>query len=165
MFFANGETNALKIYSYSRRRVSLRTWKYLFYCNSSQRIWGHFLFVIPNAVILNCLALVFHLSRKSFLSLLCLHHLLSFFLIPKTKSSTGAYQWQTLNMFIYRSLGSLGRGLKDVWLLLFKPRDLVPWCGVGGLCSRGHVWWVSTATRRASKSIVAAADVWLLTGS
>lgn len=162
------EKKSLKYIHILEARMSLWAWKYLFYSNSSQKIWGHFLFVIPNTVILNCPAVVFQSSRKSFLNLLCLRHLLSFFLIPKRKpctERTGAYQSGTLNMFIYRSSGSLGRGLKDGCLLLFKPGDLVPWCGVRGPCSHGHVWWVSTATRRASKSNVTAADVWLLTGS
>lgn len=52
------------------------------------------------------------ISRKSFLNLLCLHHLLSFFfLIPKEPSTkqAGTYQSGTLNIFYLQIMGELGK--------------------------------------------------------
>lgn len=58
--------------------------------------------------------------------------LFSYFQRKPTTGRPDTYHSGTLKMFIYRSSGSLGRGLKDGCLLLFKPRDSLPWHGVGG---------------------------------
>lgn len=78
-------------------------------CYFSQRIWGHFLFVIPDAI----LAAVFRPSRKSFLNLLCLYHLLSFlhsnsWRKPGTKQA-GAYQSGTFKHVYLQIIRELGK--------------------------------------------------------
>lgn len=94
------------------------------------RIWDHFLFVSADAIFLNRPA-----TRKSFLNLFCLHHLLFFFFLILMNGGTkqaGTYQSGTFNMFIYRSLGSLGRGPRGRCLTVLKRVALVSQCAVRG---------------------------------
>lgn len=132
------------------------------------RIWDHFLFVSADAIFLNRPE-----TRKSFLNLFCLHHLLFFFFLILMNGGTkqaGTYQSGTFDMFIYRSLGSLGRGPRGRCLTVLKRVALVSQCAVRGHTSEATLllpglMMVPTAARRASKSNMSAGDVWLLTGS
>lgn len=108
------------------------------------------------------------ISRKSFLNLLCLHHLLSFFFSNSQRTQ-------------HKASGHL-----SVWD--FKHFLFTDHGGAWEEASKKAAWWssnpelwslsatseaalllprlmVSTATHRASKSNMAAGDVWLLTGS
>lgn len=138
-FLASKEKKWLKIQPYPRRRTPLRTWKYLFYINSS----GIF---HKGSEVISCLLfpmLSSWIARQLFSNhpgspfLICCASITSspFFPNSQRKPGTkqaGTYQLGTLNMFIYRSSGSLGRGLKESCPLVFKPGDLVPRCGVRG---------------------------------
>lgn len=74
------------------------------------------------------------LSRKSFLNLLCLHHLLASFVSKFSKNPAQSNRhlsvWDSKHVYlqIIRELGKKPQRKLSV----FRPRALVPWCNVRG---------------------------------
>lgn len=127
------------------------------------RIWDHFLFVSVDVIFLNRPE-----TRKSFLNLFCLHHLLFFFFLILMNGSTkqaGTYQSGTFNMFIYRSLGSLGRGPRGRCLTALKRVALVSQCAVRGHTPAAGADDGADSRSQGFKEQHGDGDVWLLTGS
>lgn len=131
----------------------------------SQRIWGHFLFVIADAIILNGPAA---------------NNPGSPFLICYASVTSSLFLWDSQRTKHKASRHLSALHLKHVYLQIMGELGKRPQRKAAWRSSESELWSLSApseaalllpsliasrATRRASKSSAAAGDVWLLTGS